>query len=363
MRFGWDDEQQLLRETVEAIAVERAGRAEFRRHAEPGAGYDMDLWHAIGRDLGLAGLTISDEYGGAGAGAVELAIVMEATGRSLAPSPLFATLALGAAAIAASGDTAAMAEYLPRIASGETTATLAHFEDPQRGEVQTRAERSDAGWMLTGMKRAVVDGATADLLIVTALDGDDLRLFVVDGVDAERVPSTVLDTTRPLATVRLDATPATPLAGGEEALARALRSASLALAAESLGVAQWCLDTSVAYARTRVQFDRPIGSFQAIKHKLADMLMDVEAARAGIAYATWSLDQDLDDIDAVAPLTAASISDAARRVASQTLQILGGIGYTWDHDAHFYFKRATASAQLLGSAASQREAALAAMGI
>jgi alkylation response protein AidB-like acyl-CoA dehydrogenase len=296
---------------------------------------------------------------------------MEELGRSLACLPYFATVGLAVNALLASGDERAQRDLLPRLASGEATGTLAVLEPPgswDLDQLATRARRQGDGWVVDGVKAFVVDGHTADVVLVAAQAPGGLGVFAVEGGAAgvERVPVPQLDQTRKLARVELSAAPAALV--GEEGgaaswLPRALDLAAVALAMEQVGGAKRCLDMTVEYAKARQQFGHPIGSFQAIKHRCADMLLRVESARAAAYYAAWAAAEDAEELPAVASLARAYCSEAYAWVAGETIQVHGGIGFTWEHDAHLYFKRAKASELLLGSPAHHRELMLRRIGI
>jgi alkylation response protein AidB-like acyl-CoA dehydrogenase len=313
----------------------------------------------MANQLGLQGLTIPERHGGAGLGYVELAIVLEEMGRTLLCGPYFATVAMAANALLSSEDEDACARYLPGIATGETIATLALAEDSGRWDdsgVALAAEGSN----LTGHKSFVVDGAIANLILVVARGRNGLSLFAVEGDAAglERSPLPTLDQTRKLARLEFNRTPARLI--GEEgqaakAIARTLDLAAIALAAEAVGGAQRCLDMSVNYAKVRYQFGRPIGSFQAIKHRCADMLLQVESARSAAQYASFVAAEDSSEVPVVASLSKSTCADAYFFAAAENIQIHGGIGFTWDHDAHLYFKRAKSSQLFLGDTAYHRE--------
>jgi alkylation response protein AidB-like acyl-CoA dehydrogenase len=364
------DEQQELRQTVRRFLEDAAPMAEVRRLMDTEAGYDPDVWRRMA-ELGLQGISVPEALGGAGLGQVEVSVVMEELGRSLACLPYFSTVGLAVNTLLASGDEAAQRDLLPRLASGHATGTLAVLEPPGSWDLDglgTTARRAGDGWVLDGVKAFVVDGHTADVLLVAAMAPGGLSAFAVEGDAAglERVPVPELDQTRRLARVELWGA-AGRLVGEEGGaagwLSRALDLAAVALAAEQVGGAQRCLDMSVEYARTRQQFGQPIGSFQAIKHRCADMLLRVESARAAAAYAAWAAAEDADELPAVASLARGYCSEAYSWVAGETIQVHGGIGFTWEHDAHLYFKRAKASELLLGDPARHRELLLQRIGI
>jgi alkylation response protein AidB-like acyl-CoA dehydrogenase len=372
VNFAFSEEQEELRRTVRAFLEDKSPSAEVRRLMETEEGYDPALWEQMGSQLGLQGLAIPEEYGGSGYSYVELIVVLEEMGRALLTAPYFSTVALGANAILHSGDDAAKKELLGGIASGETIATLAMTEDSGRWDAEgitaTATPASAAGsgstggdgYTIDGHKMFVLDGHTANLIIVAAKTGDAISLFTVAG-DAEGLTRTSLatmDQTRKQARLEFSGTPAKLLGTegeGWPVLSRVLDLAAVALAAEQVGGAQKCLDMSVDYAKVRVQFGRPIGSFQAIKHKCADMLLEVESAKSAAYYAGWAAAELNDELPTVASLAKAYCSDAYFHAAAENIQIHGGIGFTWEHDAHLYFKRAKSSQLLLGDPTYHRE--------
>jgi alkylation response protein AidB-like acyl-CoA dehydrogenase len=294
---------------------------------------------------------------------VELIVVLEEMGRSLMCAPYFSTVALAANAILTSGDDAAKKELLPGIASGDSIATLAFTEDNGRwdeGGITTAATRAGDGWTLEGHKMFVLDGHVANLLVVAARTPAGLSLFAVEenAPGLTRTPLATMDQTRKQARLELSGTPARLIGadgGASAGLSKTLDLAAVALAAEQVGGAQRCLDMSVEYAKQRVQFGRPIGSFQAIKHKCADMLLEVESAKSAAYYAGWAAAEASDELGVVASLAKAYCSDAYFHAAAENIQIHGGIGFTWEHDAHLYFKRAKSSELLLGDPTYHRE--------
>jgi len=363
VNFAFSEEQEELRRTVRAFLDDKSPSAEVRRLMETEEGYDPAVWEQMGSQLGLQGLAIPEEYGGSGYSYVELIVVLEEMGRSLLCAPYFSTVALGANAILHSGDDAAKKELLPGIASGETIATLAMTEDNGRWDAEgitATATKAGDGYTIDGHKMFVLDGHTATLIVVAAKTGDSISLFTVAG-DADGLTRTALatmDQTRKQARLELSGTPAKLLGTegeGWNVLSRVLDLAAVALAAEQVGGAQKCLDMSVDYAKVRVQFGRPIGSFQAIKHKCADMLLEVESAKSAAYYAGWAAAELNDELPTVASLAKAYCSDAYFHAAAENIQIHGGIGFTWEHDAHLYFKRAKSSQLLLGDPTYHRE--------
>jgi alkylation response protein AidB-like acyl-CoA dehydrogenase len=351
------EEQLYLRKTVRELLADRAARTSV---PDAGPDYDRDLWTLMAQQIGLQGLAIPEEYGGAGCGPVELAVVFEEMGAVLLSAPFFASVALAANALLGSGDKQACAEYLPGIASGERIGTVALTEDSGRWDsdgVRLAATESGDEWRLSGRKTYVIDGCVADFLVVVARSEAGVSLFLVDA-DAPglaRVPLDALDPTRKHATVTFADTPARLL--GEDGAgwpAHMLDLAAVYLACEQVGGAARSLELSTDYAKTRVQFGKPIGSFQAIKHKCADMLVAVEMARSAALFAAGAAAEDQSDVPVLASLAKAVCSESFVRCATETIQIHGGIGFTWEHPAHLYFKRARSSEVLLGSPAYHR---------
>jgi alkylation response protein AidB-like acyl-CoA dehydrogenase len=284
-------------------------------------------------------------------------------GAALFGAPYFSTVALAANALLSGGDEAAKKDLLPGIASGETIATLAFTEDSGRWDLEAvtlGASRQGAQWTLDGHKMFVVDGATADLLLVAGRTGNGVSLFAVrgDAPGMTRTSLATMDQTRKQARIEFSDTPASLVGedgGAQPVLEKTLDLAAVALAAEQVGGAQRCLDMAVEYAKARIQFGRPIGSFQAIKHKCADMLLEVESAKSAAYYAGWAAAEDSDELPVVASLAKSYCSEAYFHAAAENIQIHGGIGFTWEHDAHLYFKRAKSSELMLGDPSYHRE--------
>ena len=366
MNFAFSEEQEELRGAVRRFLADKSPEAEVRRLMATEEGYDPAVWRQMADQLGLQGLAVPERHGGAGFGFVELAVVLEEMGAALLCAPFLSSVVLAANALVTSGDEAAMDRWLPGIASGETVAALAVTEDGGRwdleaaGAVTTTARRTGDGWVLDGHKSFVLDGHVAGLLLVVARSDDGLGLFAVEG-DAPGLARRVLptmDQTRKQARLELAGVPAAAVGepgGAGPGLARTLDLAAVALAAEQVGGAQRCLDRAVAYAKERIQFGRPIGSFQAIKHKCADLLLEVESARSAAYYGAWAAAEDSDELPVVASLAKAYCSEAYFHAAAENIQIHGGIGFTWEHDAHLYFKRAKSSELLFGDPAYHRE--------
>ncbi len=376
MAFSFSDEQEEFRSVVRRFLEEKSPSAEVRRLMDDELGYDRSVWSQLSEELGLPGVHIPEEYGGQGFGPVELGIVLEEMGRALLCAPYFASSVLAAGAILRGATSTRKKELLPPIASGETIATLA-FSEPHEswevGAVETTATPADGGFRLAGTKTLVLDGHHANLVVVAArapgTTGDaGVTLFSVPGEAAglTRQRLETVDATRNLARLDFDGVPAEPLGevgAGAAALRATLDEAAIALANESVGAAQRVLETAVEYAKTRVQFGRPIGSFQAIKHKCADLLLEIELAKSTAYYAAAALAEDSDEVAAVAALAKAMCSDAFLRAAAENIQIHGGVGFTWEYDAHLYFRRAKASEVFLGAPALHRERYAALVGL
>ena len=368
MKLAYSTEQQELRESVRRFLADRVPLPRVRELMDSPDGTDEKTWNHAGRQLGLQAIAIPEEYGGAGFTFAEQAIVLEELGAALYPGPYLASAVLAATALMASTDDAAKHDLLPGIASGETVATLAFTEDDGSWEPDeirlaarhTPASENAAGWALDGHKSFVLDGHIADLILTVARTGAGLSLFAVEaganGLARKQLPT--LDQTRRLARLEFSSVPAWPIgAPGDAAaiLSRTLDVAAIAQAAEQLGGAQRTLDMAVSYAKIRHQFGRPIGSFQAIKHRCADLLLEVESLRSAVGYAAAAVAEDSAEVPVLAALVKALASDTYFHVAAENIQIHGGIGFTWEHDAHLYFKRAKASELFLGDASYHRE--------
>ncbi len=363
MNFAFSEEQEELRRTVRAFLDQKSPEAEVRRLMDTEQGYDEAVWRQMGEQMGLQGLIVPEEFGGSGYSYVELIVVLEEMGRSLLCAPYFSTVALAANALIHSGDDQAKKELLPGIASGETIATLAFTEPSGKWDeagITTPATKSGDGWTISGTKMFVLDGHTADLIIVAARTGAGVSLFAVEGGASglTRTALSTMDQTRKQAKLEFSNTPARLIGAdgaGWNVLSTVLDLAAVALAAEQVGGAQRCLDMAVEYAKVRVQFGRPIGSFQAIKHKCADMLLEVESAKSAAYYAGWCAAEMNEELPSVASLAKAYCSEAYFHAAAENIQIHGGIGFTWEHPAHLYFKRAKSSELLFGDPTYHRE--------
>ncbi len=363
MNFGFNEEQDELRRQVRRFLEEKSPETEVRRLMATTEGYDEGVWRQMAEQLGLQSMIIPESVGGAGFGYVELLVVLEEMGAALLCAPYFSTVALGTNALLCSGDDVAMKQWLPSIASGETIATLAITEDTGRWEldaVTTSAKKADGDWQLSGHKSFVLDGHTAGLILVGAKTEAGLSLFAVESSASglTRTPLSTMDQTRKQARLEFDKTPATLVGtdgGAAAGLEKTLQLACVALAAEQVGGAQRVLDNAVDYAKNRLQFGRPIGSFQAIKHKCADMLLEVESAKSAAYYGAWAASTDDAELPLAASLAKSYCSEAYFHCAGENIQIHGGIGFTWEHHAHLYFKRAKSSELLLGDPAYHRE--------
>ncbi|MFP3906157.1 MAG: acyl-CoA dehydrogenase family protein [Acidimicrobiales bacterium] len=359
MNFAFSEEQEELRRITRQWLENKSPEATVRELMETEDGYDPKVWTQMGQEMGLQGLIIPEEYGGQGYSYVELIVVLEEMGKRLLCAPYFSTVALATNALLQAGTDDAKKSHLPGIASGETIATLALTESNGRWD-EEGVTLEASGDTLTGEKMFVLDGHTANLILVVAKTGKGLGIYAVDG-DASgltRTPLATMDQTRKQAKLTFDNTPATLVSADDlawDAIAQILDLAVVALAAEQVGGAQECLDMSVQYAKDRVQFGRPIGSFQAIKHKCADMLLEVESARSAAYYAGWCASELNDELPAVASLAKAYCSEAYFHASAENIQIHGGIGFTWEHPAHLYFKRAKSSELLFGDPAYHRE--------
>lgn len=369
--FSPTEEQDLIRTTAREFLEDNLGLDRVRELMMSETGYDPILWKEMA-ELGWTGLSIAEGHGGAGLGPVEMGVLLEEMGRLVTPGPFFASAVMATTAIQTMATAEQQAELLPPLAAGETVATMAIFEEPRSwspDQPATTASPGEGGWVLGGRKRAVLSASTADLVLVTATTDTGVGVFMVDPAaeGVEITDESVLDLTRRQATVSFDSVVVSPSArlGGEDVTAglrRTIAMATVALAAEQVGGAQACLDMSVEYAKTRYQFGRPIGSYQAIKHRCAEMLMKTEHARSAVYHAARVTD-DPDELAITAPLAGSLASEAYVWVAGENIQVHGGIGFTWEHDAHIYLKRAKASSLLLGSPGYQRDLLGTALGL
>jgi len=360
MFFGLSSEQESLRDTTRRFL---AGVPSAR--ARLGQPLDRTLWRQEAGDLGWAAMAIPEAYGGFGLGMVDVAVIQEELGRALHPGPFFATCCLAAPALVSAGTEAQKERWLPPIAAGDVTATLAwtsHARGFGLAGVGGTAVATVDGYRLDGVLLSVVDGATAELLVVALRVDDGVGLFLVEAGASglSRQAHTTMDGTRALATVTLsgvDVTAASRLEGGADALSRVLDLAAIAMAAEQVGAAECAMEMAVEYAKVRQQFGRPIGSFQAIKHKCADLLVWVESARSAAWYAAAVADGagEPGELPLAASTARLWCTEAVFRATAENIQVHGGIGFTWEHDAHLYFKRAQSTSALLGDPAWHKE--------
>jgi alkylation response protein AidB-like acyl-CoA dehydrogenase len=367
--FALTDEQQMLRDTTRSFLQDGAPAAIVREVTERPEGFDRDLWKA-GADLGWHGLAIPERYGGLGFGFPELSIVLEELGRALFPGPFLSTVVMAANMLLLAGSEQQKLDVLPRIASGDLIVTLALFDTPHgtsANDVTLTAREASGSWMLDGAKHHVPYGHAADMLLVAARTGEnELGLFLVSGdtggITANPIPT--LDMTRRQAEVTFNNVQADARlhAFDPDTIDRVLLLGNVALAIEQVGGAQWCLETSVEHAKTRYQFGRAVGSFQAVKHKCADMLVSVEHAKSAAYWAARNVD-DEDETRIASPTAKITSSAAYLFAAGETIQILGGTGFTWEHDAHLYLKRAKATSLLLGGERRQRRLLADALGL
>lgn len=359
----------MLSSTLRELLGETADMDRTRELSLTSDAFDRDTWRALS-EMGLVGLTLAEQHGGAGLSFADTAVVFEELGRTVAAVPLLSNL-LAMSMIDGLGSDAQRGELLPPIASGASIATLAVHEtshDRTRVEFDTTAEKTDDGWVVKGVKRFVTDAPNADVFVVVATSPDGSAAFVVpsdaDGVSVQASPA--LDATRPLGEVAFDTfvPDSAQLAGGDvdQALTAAIDRGVVAVANEQVGGAQRCLEASVEYAGERFQFGRAIGSFQAVKHLCADMLVAVEHARSVAWHAATTID-DAEESQVSVPLARSVCSDAYLFAAGANIQIHGGIGFTWEHDAHLYFKRAKSTSLILGSVDGYRDRLADAIGI
>lgn len=349
------DEQQQLRDSLRRLLADKASLATARPAMESGSGFDRGLWAQMA-ELGLPALLVPEGHGGLGQGASETTVVFEEMGRALYHGPLLATVALATNALLVSGDQAAQADLLPGVASGQTIATLATSD----GSEPVVATPNEDGWTLRGVKTFVVDGMAADLIVVTAATAPGAGLFAVDAASTalSRRSLSALDLSRPLAEITFSGTPAR-LVGAEGAAEATMADVedrlAITVAAEAVGGMRACLDLSVEHAKARKQFGVPIGSFQAVAHTCVDMLRDAELGASAVQYAAAAQDQRAEDFSLAARVAAAWCGPAYHRVTAQTIHIHGGLGFTWEHHAHLYYRRSRSNEQLFGALRRHRD--------
>ena len=370
MDFAFTAEQNLIRDSARAFFATQASSEKVRAILQSPLGYDPAVWSQMASEMGWAGMAIPERFGGSGLGMVELSILQHEQGRRLYPSPFFATVCLAAPIITALGTEAQKSELLGRIAAGQARMAVALTGPrgiPGCAGITAELQRTGKGLRLRGESSFVIYGHAYDVLLVAARAprthaDEGVSVIVVEagtpGVSVERL--TMLDLTRPMAHLEFDIEVDAQSVLGEagdagQGLEDSLQLARIALAAEAVGGAEWTLEMTTAYAKQRIQFGRPIGSFQAVKHRLADMMVLLEAARSASWYAACVADEQPGELAEAAAIAKASCSDAFFDCAANAIQLHGGIGFTWEHDAHLYFKRARAVSTLLGDPAWQRE--------
>jgi alkylation response protein AidB-like acyl-CoA dehydrogenase len=371
MDIGFSEEQELLRDTARKFLDAACTTKFVRERMATAEAVTPEFWDQLAGQ-GWLGINFPEEDGGSGLGLVDLVVLMEEMGRAVMPGPYLATVLLGGAAIREAGSPAQRREYLPAIAEGRRKATLAAIEPNARWDasgIMMTGQPMRGGFSLSGTKLFVPDAHLADIVVVAARtrdagtmeDGVSLFLVPKDVTGLSIAPMPSIDETRKLCEVRFDnvAVPQTALLGelheGWPALARVYDAASVALAAEMCGGSQRILDMTVEYAKLRVTFGKPIGSYQGVKHKCADMLVEVENAKSLTYYAAWAVDEGMADAPLAVSMAKAAASDASRKVSNSGIQLHGGIGMTWEHDLHLYMKRAKASEVAFGDATWHRE--------
>jgi alkylation response protein AidB-like acyl-CoA dehydrogenase len=350
MQFGLTESQEFLKNSARKFFAGECPSTEMRRLMETDTAYDATLWSKL-TDQGYTGIIFPEAYGGVGLGRVELMLLMEEAGRALLPGPFFSTVVLAGTVLDAIGTPEQKKKYLEPICKGEVRSTVAILEEGASWnprDVQLKAVNEK----LTGEKFFVSDAAAADFLIVLARNG----VFVVDSRarGLKISPMSGMDLTRKLYVVEFNNTPAEEL-GSNSNLPRALDIATAALAAELVGGMQRTLDVTVEYAKTRKQFGKPIGMFQAVQHQCADMYLETESSRSAVYYAGWALEENAPDAAAAVSIAKMYCSDAARTVGNRGIQIHGGMGFTWENDLHLYYRRAKASETAFGDATFHRE--------
>ncbi|MGC2694465.1 MAG: acyl-CoA dehydrogenase family protein [Candidatus Angelobacter sp.] len=350
MQFGLSESQQILKDTARKFFAGECPIATVRKTMESETAYDSTVWSKLA-EQGFAGIITPEEFGGMGLGKVELVLLMEEAGYALLPGPFFSTVALAGPVIDALATSAQKKKYLEQIAAGHARSTVALVEAAGSWD-RSSLQLSAIGDKLTGTKLFVTDAAVADFIIVIARNG----VFAVDAkAPGLRIrPMKGMDLTRKIYSVEFKDTPAEKLSGSGN-LSRALDVATLALTAEMVGGMQRVLETTVAYAKTRKQFGKPIGIFQAVQHLCADMYLETESSRSAAYYASWALEENTPDAELAVSVAKMYASDACRTVDNRGIQVHGGMGFTWENDIHLYYRRAKASETMLGDATFHRE--------
>ncbi len=350
MQFGLSESQEFLKDSARKFFAGECPGAEVRRLMDTDSAYDAALWSKL-TDQGYTGIVFPEEYGGVGLGKVELMLLLEEAGRALLPGPFFSTVVLAGSVLEAVSTPANKKKYLAPICRGEARATVAILEASASWNPQS-VQLSAANGKLTGEKLFVPDAAIADFLVVVARNG----VFVADSKarGVKITPMSAMDLTRKLYAVEFSNTPVEEIGTGKD-LPRALDVATAALAAELVGGMQRALDLTVEYAKTRKQFGKPIGIFQAVQHQCADMYLETESARSAVYYAGWALQENSPDAANAVSIAKMYASDAGRTVGNRGIQIHGGMGFTWENDLHLYYRRAKASETAFGDATFHRE--------
>ena len=350
MQFGLNESQEILKESARKFFAGECPIGEVRRLMETDTAFDKSLWAKLA-EQGYTGIIFAEEFSGVGLGIVELALLMEDAGRALLPCPFFSTVALAGSVLDFVATKDQKKKYLAPICRGEARATVA-FLEPSASWDAADLQMTAANGKLKGEKLFVTDAGIADWILVAARNG----VFLVDAkAPGVRIgPMLGMDLTRKLYTVQFDHTPAEKL-GEISGLSRALDTAAVALAAEMVGGMQRTLDLTVEYAKTRKQFGKPIGIFQAVQHQCADMYLETESSRSAVYYAAWALQENTPDAAAAASIAKLYASDASRTVGNRGIQVHGGMGFTWENDLHLYYRRAKASETAFGDATFHRE--------
>jgi alkylation response protein AidB-like acyl-CoA dehydrogenase len=364
MNFAFSEEQEEFRQTLRRFFVERSPVSEVFRWMETAEGFDPALWKQMAAELGLPGVHLPEAHGGQGFGFLELGLVVEEMGRALVCAPFFSSVCLAANAVLNAGRPEQQARWLPELASAETVGTLAVLDAGDEWSapaVSLELIRDGDGWVLDGRKRLVTDGAAAGLVIVAAREpgsaGVSLAVVRGDARGLTAKPLEPLDLTRKLADLEFDGVRVEILGtpgGSSAALERTLDQARVALALEAAAGAEQCLGSAVEYAKHRIQFGRPIGSFQAIKHTCAELLLEVESAKSAAYWASWVASGGSDELPLAASVAKSFCDDAYLRATEDDVHVHGGIGVTWEATPHLYYKRARANATLLGDPRWQR---------
>ena len=360
------EEREALRSAVADYLDANYPIDKVQRIADGKEAVPADAWLKLSQGLGLAGLVIPEDFGGQGAGYAELAAVLQEFGRTLAPLPMLSSAALGTLPFLLSTDDAVRRPYLEALAAGEATAALALSEAAGEWPVtthETTAKESGGSWTVSGSKSFILDNGGATYYVVSAVTDQGIGLFVVNGSDVDRTALNAIDLTRPQSTITLHNTPATAIAvNAEDTLKQLQQLAAILTASEQLGGATAVMNLFVEYAKIRVQFGRIIGSFQAIKHMCANTLVEVEKARGAAEDAADKAAEGQDDLALSASLAKASCSEAFTNATLTNIRVHGGIGYTWEHPAHLYFRRSRSTSALFGTPAQHREALLVGLG-